>query len=263
MDKNKKSLFLIVLLLIIFGFIWFFYTNNKNKHLTASGTIEATEIVVSSKIAGKISDIAINQGETVVKNQILATIEAAELEKALKIAQTKYNLAKNDFERNSKLYQDGIISAQLYDTLKSNIDVAYANLQIAQTQYDNATIRSPISGIVLVKAIEKGELASIGAPIGTLADLSKVNLIVFISEENIGKINLGEDVSVSVDSYPNEQFKGKIIYISDKAEFTPKSIQTKEERTNLVFAVKIEILNLDEKLKPGMPADAGFQWNTQ
>ena len=96
-----------------------------------------------------------------------------------------------------------------------------------------------------------------------MADLSVVKLIVYLAEENVGKVSLGEAVDVSVDSYPDQKFVGKITYISDQAEFTPKSIQTKEERTTQVFGIKIEIPNPDLKLKPGMPADAEFKWTSR
>ena len=156
-----------------------------------------------------------------------------------------------------------MISPQQYDAASSALAVASATLQLAKIQVENATIKAPIKGVVLVKAIEQGELATIGTPIVTMADLEKVKLIVYLGERNIGKVKLGEEVSIRVDSYPNEKFSGKIVYISDKAEFTPKSIQTKEERVTQVFAIKIEIPNPGMKLKPGMPADAYFRWNTQ
>jgi HlyD family secretion protein len=143
------------------------------------------------------------------------------------------------------------------------MDVAKAALDTAQLQLDNTTIKAPISGVILVKAIEPGELATIGTPIVTMADLSVVKLTVYLAEQNVGKVSLGEAVDVSVDSYPDRKFTGKITYISDQAEFTPKSIQTKEERTTQVFGIKIEIPNPDRKLKPGMPADAEFQWTAR
>ena len=112
--------------------------------------------------------------------------------------------------------------------------------------------------MILVKAIEAGELAAVGTPIVTMADLRELNLRVYVEEKSVGKVQLGEEVAVTTDSFPNEKFKGSVTYISDKAEFTPKSIQTKDERVTLVFAVKIKIANPDLKLKPGMPADAQF-----
>jgi HlyD family secretion protein len=83
-----------------------------------------------------------------------------------------------------------------------------------------------------------------------------VHLVIYVSEEELAKIKLGQSADVFIDAYPNKPFRGKIIYISDVAEFTPKNVQTKEDRTKLVFGVKIEVPNPDRVLKPGMPADA-------
>ena len=89
-----------------------------------------------------------------------------------------------------------------------------------------------------------------------VSDLTKVNLIIYVSEEELGKVKLGQAADVSSDTYPDKKYEGKITYISPEAEFTPKNIQTKDERTKLVFAVKIKVKNPEFELKPGMPADA-------
>ena len=89
-----------------------------------------------------------------------------------------------------------------------------------------------------------------------ISRLEKVHLMIYVSEEELAKIKLGQDAEVFIDTYPNKPFPGKVIYISDVAEFTPKNVQTKEDRTKLVFGVKIEVSNPDQALKPGMPADA-------
>jgi HlyD family secretion protein len=89
-----------------------------------------------------------------------------------------------------------------------------------------------------------------------MADLTYLEMMVYVSETKYGRISLKDDVEITVDSFPGRKFDGKVKYISDKAEFTPKNIQTKEERVSQVFGVKIGISNSDLKLKPGMPADA-------
>ena len=90
----------------------------------------------------------------------------------------------------------------------------------------------------------------------TIANLEEVKLTVYIPENRYGRIQLGQQVDVQVDSYPGQVYKGTVVYISSEAEFTPRNVQTKEERVNTVFAVKILIPNPDHDLKPGMPADA-------
>ncbi|MGB9596572.1 MAG: HlyD family secretion protein, partial [Candidatus Poribacteria bacterium] len=101
-----------------------------------------------------------------------------------------------------------------------------------------------------------GELVSLGTTIFVVADLSKVYLTIYVSESMLGKVKLGQTADVSIDSYPGKVFNGKVIHISPEAEFTPKNIQTKDERLKLVYGVKIEIENTENILKVGMPADA-------
>jgi HlyD family secretion protein len=125
-----------------------------------------------------------------------------------------------------------------------------------QVQVDKMSLTSPLSGLVSNRAIHVGETASPGATLMTIANLEEVKLTVYIPENRYGRIQLGQQVDVEVDSYPGQVYQGQVVYISSEAEFTPRNVQTKEERVNTVFAVKILIPNPDRDLKPGMPADA-------
>jgi len=184
MDKNKKNILVLFVVLIVVGFAWSFYAKNIASSSIASGTIEATEVVVSSKIQGRVLKINVDQGSYVLSGDVLAEIEAGELAENLKSARAKYDLATYDFERNKKLLKGDAISQQTYDNSKTNLDLMEAALETAKIQMDYSMIKAPISGVVLVKAIETGELASFGTPIVTLADLSNVNLIVYLSEKD-------------------------------------------------------------------------------
>jgi HlyD family secretion protein len=143
-------------------------------------------------------------------------------------------------------------------------EVAVAQAQVSQSeaalgmlhiQLEKMTLYSPLSGLVSNRSIHVGETASPGATLMTVANLDEVKLTVYIPENRYGRIQLGQPVSVEVDSFPGKAFQGEVIYISSQAEFTPRNVQTKEERVNTVFAVKILIPNPDHDLKPGMPAD--------
>ena len=103
-----------------------------------------------------------------------------------------------------------------------------------------------------------GELAIPGVPVVTLANLDTVELTVYINASQFDKVALNQEVAVSVDSFPGKTFTGTVIHIANEAEFTPRNVQTREERVNLVYAVKIQLDNPDLDLKPGMPADARF-----
>ncbi len=131
-----------------------------------------------------------------------------------------------------------------------------AALNAAQINLDYAALKAPIQGWILLKNIEAGEVVNVGTPVFTLGDIEDVWMNVYVGTEAVGRLKLGDQVDVQVDSHKGEHFRGKIIFISQEAEFTPKNIQTRDERTKLVYRIKVSILNKDQKLKPGMPADA-------
>jgi HlyD family secretion protein len=144
-------------------------------------------------------------------------------------------------------------------------DVAIAQAQVEQAeaavtriaaQIAKTTVASPIDGLVLERTIEPGEVAGAGATLLTVADLDSVTLTVYVPEAEIGLVRLGAQAQVTVDAYPGQTFAGTVSYIAMEAEFTPKNVQTREGRTNLVFAVRIDLRNADHHLKAGMPADA-------
>lgn len=179
----------------------------------------------------------------------------------------KVTQAKADYQ--TKLAAVDVAEANLAQAKsgvpQSKIEVVQANLAQAQTQLDaievqrtKFTLNAPIDGTVISRAAQVGEVALPGMPLVTLADLNHMTLTVYVAESSYGQLQLGQSVKVMVDSFPDETFSGEISYISDTAEFTPKNVQTREERVNLVYAIKINLNNDAGKLKPGMPADAIF-----
>lgn len=119
-------------------------------------------------------------------------------------------------------------------------------------------IHAPIAGVVLYRAVEPGEIVAAGAPLLTLIDPDDLSLTVYVPEDRYGQIELGERYPVTVDSFPGETFTGTVVHIADKAEFTPRNVQTTDSRKNTVFAIKLTLPPTDGKLKPGMPADVQF-----
>jgi len=128
-------------------------------------------------------------------------------------------------------------------------------VKLNETQLGYATLYSPISGVVLVKSGEIGEVVNPGTSILTIADVENVWLKAYIPETDLGKVKWGQDVIVTTDLRPQKEYRGRISFISSQAEFTPKQIQTEKERVTLVYRIKVDISNKDHELKPGMPAD--------
>jgi HlyD family secretion protein len=133
------------------------------------------------------------------------------------------------------------------------------NLTVLDEQISKGVIVSPAGGTVIEKLAEQGEVVNFGTPICTIADLSTVWLMVYVGEESIGKVKLGQKAHIHVDAFPDRTFDGTVTWISPKAEFTPKNVQTRESRADLVYAVKITLPNPEGVFKIGMPAEAGIE----
>jgi HlyD family secretion protein len=297
--------------------------SNKNL-IEASGNIEATNIIVSSQVNGKIISILkdegtkVSAGDTIMiidpstyKMQLsgaeasLAASEAQlellkigsrkedikQSEEALRQAEVNNQTAEQDKERFENLYQSKSITKKQYDDAMARYEITLAQLNAAKENFqkvkniarpeeikqaeanvnrfkanvdltkkslNDCYVTSPSAGIIVKKFVEAGENAGMMTSLFKVSDLSSVDLIVYVSETELGKVKLNQEVDVKVDTYPDKTYKGKVIYISPEAEFTPKSIQTKEERTKLVYSVKVRINNPDYELKDGMPADASI-----
>ncbi|EGW37425.1 efflux RND transporter periplasmic adaptor subunit [Desulfosporosinus sp. OT] len=206
---------------------------------------------------------------------------------------------ENNLASDQKLYESGAISKQILDaqqnkrdTLKAQYEGAQANVKAAQASLDQAqagstqptiqaqkaavditaqsvkaaelsisklTIKSPASGQVLYKHVESGQVVNPGTSLVTILDPNDLWIKIYIPEAKLNQAKVGRTAFIAVDSYPDKKFKGQIQYVSDQAEFTPKNVQTKEERTTTVYAVKISISEGKDQIKAGMPADVTLQ----
>ena len=141
------------------------------------------------------------------------------------------------------------------DRARAQLQQAKAALGMAETRLSYATLYSPLSGIALSENVEPGEYVAPGTPIVTVGDLKNVWLRAYINETDLGRVRIGQPVKVTTDTYPGKAYQGTISFIASEAEFTPKNVQTTEERVKLVYRIKVNIVNPDMELKPGMPAD--------
>lgn len=149
----------------------------------------------------------------------------------------------------------------LLEQAQSAVIAAQANLDLIDTQMEKLTLRSPMDGVVLIRSIEVGEVIQAGMPALTIGKLDTLKVTVYIPETQYGQIRVDQQATLRVDSYPDETFTAVVTRISDKAEFTPQNVQTKEGRQTTVYAIELSVDNLDGKLKPGMPVDVTFVSN--
>jgi multidrug resistance efflux pump len=248
----------------------------------AQAELKTAEIQRDEAARNQLNDEAVTMSQVAVKqaDAARANLAAAEAELAgaqsqlaLLIAMrdnplaliTQANAAETAYEQADA----GLLIAKAkLDSVKAGPmaeEVAIAEAQVQQAeaalasvgvQLDKLNLTAPRDGIITDRPANPGELATPGATLMNLGDLDQVTLTVFIPVTQIGQVRVGQTARVEVDAYPGETFEGTVAFIAPEAEFTPKNVQTEEERVNLVFAVKITLDNPDHRLKPRMPADA-------
>jgi len=275
--------------------------------LTATGTIEATEVTLSAQVGGVVKLVRVDEGAAVQPGDTLAILDAtdwtyqlqqaeagfvgADAQHRLSLqaarqedliqAEANYKSAENDLKRMEELAPTGsisqkqledaktrfTISQQTYEKMKrgsrrEEIEMARARRDQAEAQVsslrkkvNDCTILSPMHGVVTKRFIERGELVGQGMSLFRVANLAQMDLMIYVLETELPKVKLGQQAKVKVDAFPDREFNGRVVFISSTAEFTPKNIQTKDERTKLVFGVKIKVENVDGSLKSGIPAD--------
>ena len=173
-------------------------------------------------------------------------------------SETAYAMAKakaDQLEQQLGLVQEGPRQEEI-DVGMAQLDQSKQALLLAQAQLSYGQLFSPVTGLVLSKNVEAGEYVSAGTPIVTIGKLDQVWLKAYIPENELGRVKIGQPVTITTDTFPGKIYKGILSFISSEAEFTPKNIQTTEERVKLVYRIKVTIDNPDLELKPGMPADA-------
>lgn len=142
---------------------------------------------------------------------------------------------------------------------KAEVERAKAQLGVTESQLQDTTVYSPIDGVVLVKSAEVGEVLAAGTTVVTIGDIDHPWLRGYINETDLGRVKLGQTVKVTTDSFPGKVYQGRISFIASEAEFTPKQIQTPEERVKLVYRIKVDVANPHRELKGNMPVDAEIE----
>jgi len=232
----KKKIIPLIILAIVGSLI--FLKVRSGRDFRYSGTIEATETDLSARIPGVIKAYGAAEGDAIKKGAVIASLDCDDLKLAA-------GIAGDDYSRAEELYRGGSMSRENYDRAKYRRDDAALKV-------DWCTITSPVSGRMLYKFRENGELVSPGTKLATVADLSEVWAYVYVPHDLLAKIRPGMELKGFLPEAGDREFIGRVSVIYSEAEFTPKNVQTRKERTRLVFAVKVTFPNPDETLKPGM-----------
>lgn len=288
--------------------------------IRASGHVEATEVRIATKVAGRLQSLRVDEGDRVEAGQVVAEIDTTDLKLALaqaraeaeqaaaelrlrlagarkediaeleaQVASVKTDLeaAQRDLERMQGLLDKGSGTTKARDDAQTRRDVTASRLEamrqalarmragsrpeeieaararlaamqarmaVLQQQIQDATLPSPLEGIVTEKVAEAGELLQVGSVVCVVTDLAEPWLNVYVGEPDLARLRLGQPAEVVTDDGQTRQ--GRITFIASQAEFTPKNVQTRDERVKLVFKVKVGLDNPDGLFKPGMPAEA-------
>jgi HlyD family secretion protein len=321
-QKNKKKIIPVVILVaVVIVFLFLTLFKKDNNVFLVSGTVEAREVDISPRLAGRIEAIYADEGDHIKKGSLLLQMDDQQLKiqveraisaqkaanetlrdleagarkeevasavASLEAAEATYKKSFDDLKRAEELFKEGAASKDFLeraslqlDTTKTNRDMAKEKLDllkagarinvvesakyaVQQAQHsvdelmfiktDSRTF-SPIDGIITLRSAEPGEVIAPGTPVLTVINPADCYVRIYISEKVLGQVSIGQEIEVFTDSFPDKAFKGKLTYISSEAEFTPRNIQTQDERVKLVYAAKVTIKNDDLMFKPGMPVD--------
>src|SRR6266508_665069 len=255
----------------------------------AEQAVQQAQVAAEAARQAEVSGIQTAESQVDLADATLAKLRNGATKENLAAAQTALTNAQRALDQTLAMRKDPLQLQSAADAAKAQLDsaeaalaqaqarlelaqagaraeqIAAAEAQVAQAranerqievQLGKTILTAPRAGIILSRAIHEGEQASPGAALMTIGSLDTLRLTVYIGETDIGRVRQGQQVDVTVDSFPGRTFKGTVTFISQEAQFTPRNVQTKDERTTTVFAVRVELANPDHALKPGMPADA-------
>ncbi|MBS1170338.1 MAG: mdtN [Burkholderiaceae bacterium] len=289
--RYRKLILLLVLLIAAASVGWHFFKPSSSQQGIASGNgrLEATEVDVATKVAGKVAAVLVREGDNLNTGQVAARLDADELAAQLRAAEaaaqqardgvvsavSQQKLAKVTLERTRELIKKGFISADRLDRDISALQTADASLAATKNKVSEADARvdalrvnikdtsllAPIAGRVLYRLTEPGEYLAAGGKAFTLLDLSDVYMSIYLPAEEAGKVALGSEAKIVLDALPNTPIPAKVAFVAPRSQFTPKEVETKNEREKLMFRIKVKvepewIKQHADMAKPGMPGIA-------
>jgi len=211
---------------------------------TYVGTLEVTRIDLASRLPSTVGKVSVAEGQKVEQGQLLVELAADDLAIAVRATE-------RDFERASRLRKAGTISEEIFEQIRAKRDET-------AVRFSWVSIKAPVGGTILDIYREGGEWVSPGMKLLSLANLSEAWATFYVEQPMLAKLSLGMSVIGTLPEIPGREFPGKITRIADEAEFTPKNVQTRAERTRLVYGIKVTFPNGDGVLKPGMSIETQF-----
>lgn len=265
----KRILIISILLTAAAGGVYFFYLKPtlNNHDLTLHGNVDIRDVNLGFRVFGRLDQMNFEEGDRVKKGDKLASLDKLPYEDNLKSAKADvenktaiYDNTKLNLERKKELLKTNTVSQQSYDdaltaynTARAGLHVAEANLAQANINYADTDILAPTDGTLITRVREPGSIVQPGESIYVLSVDQPVWVRTYVGEKDLGSVAPGMKAKIYTDSRPNEPYEGQVGFISPVAEFTPKTVETTELRTKLVYRLRITIDNKDNTLRQGMP----------
>ena len=280
----KKKILALILILLIVGLIFFVKSRGKTNpnELTLYGNIEIRQVDLSFQVAGLVSKLLKEEGDTVKKGELVAVLDEQDYDANFKKAEAEVERtlanqkdAADKYTRYAPLAADDTVSKQEVESLynaqnRANADynAAKANRDYLSNQLKYTKLYAPDDGIIMVRVVEPGSNVAKGQPVYTMAKINPVWVRAYVNETDLGNIKYGDSVAVYTDTTnpqtnKKKEYKGQIGYISPVAEFTPKTVQSTDTRTNLVYRIRVYIYDTDEYLRQGMPVTIKVNINSK
>jgi HlyD family secretion protein len=271
LSKRVRILLAVLIVLALGGgggFYYFRLQPQRADALTLFGNVDIREVKPAFNSSGHITKMYVQEGAVVKKGQLLATLDdrryAASLAQAkatMEAAGITYANHEVNYRRLAKLAATNAASIQVRDDAKAAFEAAHATYQaavaavaLAQRQFDDTRLYAPSDGTVESRILQPGDMASPSTPVFTIALPSPLWVRTYVPEREIGRVRLGLAATISTDSYPGRVYHGWLGYISPTAEFTPKTVETPELRTALVYQMRVYVCDAQGELRLGMPA---------
>jgi HlyD family secretion protein len=272
---EKKGIILksaISLLVIIVLYSIYLVRSNHSQHLTLYGNVDIRDVNLGFRVSGRLMELNVDEGDVVHRGDLVSRLDSAPYEHEVGAAKAIVNKTKAElvysktvYAREKKLFGTGASSIDRYESAHSSNDVKQASLEKAMADLSQAQLHlhdtylyAPSDGVVLTRAVEPGTMLAANATVITVSLINPVWVRAYVSERDLGKAKQGTSVEVYSDSNPNQSFHGVIGFVSSTAEFTPKTVETTDLRTQLVYRLRIIMQDPKYELRQGMPVTVKF-----
>lgn len=308
MSTNHRTsrFFALALMAVLLAAGGFGYWKSRHDRLPdglslGNGRLEATEVQIASKTPGRLAEVHVDEGDSVIKGQVLArmdtrTLEAQRNQAEAEVLRARQNLAATqanvqfrqseqllahqELKRTQELFKRGYASGQVIDQQQARVDTANAAVNAARAQesaanaaigatlaqvaqltseIDDSTLRAPLDGVIQLRLAEPGEVLGAGGRVLLMIDPNDQYMNLYLAASVVGKLAVGDEARLLLDALPERPLPAKVSFVAAKSQFTPKEVETRDERQKLVFRVKVRLTRPGEvpQAKPGMPG-AGY-----